>query len=389
MTRVLMLSCQYMPDVFGGAEKQCQRVATELAARGHRVCILTSTQRSGQAGTRNEQGVQVHRIRTWVAPDLLGRWMADSVWWLAAVLIWGRRRRGEFDLLHCHQGKFGAFVAVCLGRLMGLPVLIKIGNSEDDMDLRCLQRKALVGAPMVRHVLARRPTFVAISAVIRANLNAFGCRDVVAIPNGISSRQMPAEVARADRPAAEDGGPQFFYHGRIEPIKRVDVLLQAFALLAADCPGAGLHILGEGGALAACRAQARAAGLGQRVHFHGLVADAIAAVQPYDVFVNASRSEGFSNALLEALLLGKVLVSTPVSGAAEAIVPGVNGELAADFSAPALAEAMRRALALLGPDERRAAAAASDRLVTRHFAMPAVVDQYERLYHSLAIGGAT
>ncbi|GAA0740634.1 glycosyltransferase family 4 protein [Ideonella azotifigens] len=384
MTQVLMLTCQYMPDVFGGAEKQCQRVATGLAAHGQQVQVLTSTQQWAARGLSQEAAVAVHRLWVPAAPDLLGRWLLFSLWWWLAVMAWGWRHRRSIDVVHCHQGKFGAFVGTCLGRLLGKPVLIKIGNSEDEMDLRCLQRKALVGKPMTRFVLRQRPLFVAISAVIERNLREFGCQDVLRIPNGV-----PVSLAQ---PAPESGaagalsdGPQFFYHGRIEEIKRVDVLIAAFAALVPELPpGSKLHIVGDGAGLPAARAAAAALGpLAARVVFHGALPQAVAFVQRFDVFVNASRAEGFSNSLLEALVLGKPMVSTPVSGAAEAIVDGVNGQLATAFDAAALAAAMRRALPLLDAEGLVRAQAASARLVDEVFAMPRVVQRYEALYPRL------
>jgi glycosyltransferase involved in cell wall biosynthesis len=385
MERVLMLTCQYMPDVFGGAEKQCQRVSTDLAARGHAVTVITSTQQWAQRGRRDEQGVVVRRIWTCYPPDLLGRWLPFSLWWFLAVMVWGWRQRDAFDVIHCHQGKFGAFVGVCLGRLLRRPVLIKIGNSENDLDLRCLQRKAIVGAPMLRYVLAQRPTFVAISQMIQRNLRDFGCRDIVHIPNGIPpSLRPPVVAAKAHLPDATTN-VQLFYHGRIEGIKRVDVLIEAFALLRADLPGSRLHIVGDGADLARVRAAAEPLLAADAITFHGQVADAVAQVAAYDIFVNASRAEGFSNSLLEALLLGKLLVSTPVSGAAEAIVEGQNGYLAAGYDAPGLARAMLLACRRLEQVGCEQARATSHQLVEEHFTMPKIVSRYQQLYPQLTV----
>jgi glycosyltransferase involved in cell wall biosynthesis len=378
-----------MPDVFGGAEKQCQRVSTDLAARGHAVTVITSTQQWAQRGRRNEQGVVVQRIWTGYPPDLLGRWLPFSLWWFLAVMAWGWHQRRAFDVIHCHQGKFGAFVGVCLGRLLRRPVLVKIGNSEDDLDLRCLQRKAIVGVPMLRYVLAQRPTFVAISQVIQRNLRDFGCRDIVYIPNGIPPNLRPKPASDSLQSRDVKAGVQFFYHGRIEAIKRVDVLIEAFGLLRASLPGISLHIVGDGADLARVRATAATLMLpANAVVFHGQVADAVSQVVAYDIFVNASRAEGFSNSLLEALLLGKLLVSTPVSGADEAIVEGQNGYLAEGFDAPDLARAMLLAAKHLAEVGCEQACATSRQLVEEHFTMPKVVSRYQQLYPQLVLAGA-
>lgn len=386
MPCVLMLTCQYMPDVFGGAEKQCQRVSTGLASLGHQVTVLTSTQQWAARGCIHEQGVWVRRLWVPVPPDLLGRWLPLSIWWTLQVLVWGWRHRREYEVIHAHQGKFGAFVGVLLGRLTGKPVLIKIGNSEEDMDLRCLQRKWWVGPRMVRWVLRRRPLFVAISAVIERNLREFGCRDVLRIPNGVPDvrRLVASSVATTSCHASTEAGPNFFYHGRIESIKRVDVLIQAFAQMASTWPQARLHIVGDGTALAEARLEARRhASCQERIVFHGAQADAVGFVQRFDIFVNASRAEGFSNSLLEALVLGKPMVSTPVSGASEAIEDGANGALSEGFGPSSVAEAMVRVAHQWVKEGTEHAAAASRRLVDDTFAMERIVARYEALYPQL------
>jgi glycosyltransferase involved in cell wall biosynthesis len=379
MFKILMLTCQFMPDVFGGAEKQCQRVSRELSARGHLVTVLTSTQSMRHAGRDIDNGVQVRRIFTPIAPDLLGRWLLFSMYWICAVTLWGWANRKHFDVIHCHQGKFGAFVGVTLGRILRKPVIVKIGNSESDMDLLCLKRKFMVGPPMTRYVLTRRPLFVAISNVIVRNLDAFGCRDVRHIPNGIAEElSPPAPQATSNAEAVS-----FFYHGRVEVIKRIDVLLEAFASVVQKMPDATLHVVGDGAALDSVKRMCTLLGLDSSVTFHGQVDDVIGRVAGFDVFVNASRAEGFSNSLLEALTLGKVLVSTPVSGASEAIIDGANGFVARDFAAQTLATAMLNACRLLDDDARSRAVVASRQLVSKRFAMPIVVDQYEDLYRRM------
>lgn len=375
-----MLTCQYMPDVFGGAEKQCQRLSNELAQRGHRVTVLSSTQSWRVPRVAAEGALRIVRPFTLIAPDLLGRYLLFSVYWLVCVLVWGVHHRREFDVVHCHQGKFGAFVGTALARLLGKPAIVKIGNSEADMDLLCLQRKKFVGAWLARAVVRRRPTFIAISQVIRRNLVAYGCHDVVSICNGVTPQLRADSGAAAPQRCDEIG---FFYHGRLEAIKRIDVLLDAFAMLVRSTPQARLHLIGDGRAAAAARTHCSALGLDDKVVFHGQQADPLAAIAGLQVFVNASRAEGFSNSLLEALLLGKVLVSTPVSGAAEAIREGENGHLAVDFSAVALAEAMRRGLTLAAPERTPQVQAVCAQLLNGRFAMPLVVDQVERLYAAL------
>ncbi len=373
-TRVLMLTCQYMPDVYGGAEKQCRRLAGMLERNGVSVTILTSTQ--SRHNSFDDSGLKVERIYTGAAPDLLGRWSVFSVYWLVRVLAWGYAHRNEFDVIHCHQGKFGGFVATLLGKLMKKPVLIKIGNSEDDMDLLCLKRKFFWGPLCFNFVRAAQPQMIAISSVIERNLRDAGFTNVKKIFNGIDKG-----IGVEGRDRNNDNGVNLFYHGRVEAIKRLDLLLEAFALL--DEPDVKLHIFGDGTALEDIRRRSEKAGLGSTVIFHGATDNVVEEIAGLDVFVNASRAEGFSNSLLEALLLEKVLVSTPVSGAEEAISVGVNGAISRSNAPADIAEAMRTAIHIFKRDPQGARLECR-RKIDEMFDMELIAKQYVRLYEELA-----
>ena len=78
---------------------------------------------------------------------------------------------------------------------------------------------------------------------------------------------------------------------------------------------------------AALEARARELGVDGQLHLPGHRDDAAAALAAMDVFVLCSDREGMSNAMLEALTAGVPVVSTDVSGAAEALAgfPGDAG----------------------------------------------------------------
>ena len=113
-----------------------------------------------------------------------------------------------------------------------------------------------------------------------------------------------------------DGAHVLLYVGRIAGNKGIDLLIEAFSLLAPTRPDLRLLIVGDtqDGVVtqeltAALRRQAAGYGLGRRVIFTGRVAD----VAPYyhlaDVYVHASRHEGFGVPLVEAMAAGVPVVS--------------------------------------------------------------------------------
>lgn len=368
--RILMITCQYPPDVYGGAEQQCRRVSLALQRAGYDVRILTSIQ--NRRASFDDGGLEVTRIYTGMPPDLLGRWVLFSIYWLVRCLHWGFLHRREFDVIHCHQGKFGGFVGCALGRLLRKPVLIKIGNSADDMDVKCLRRKWLFGPLCYQFVKRSNPLMVAITQDIERDLREDGWARRVHIPNGVSPELRPASLVRTPEP-----GIHLFYHGRIEAIKRVPVLVEAVARV--NAPNVHLHIFGDGQEIELVRETIAHLAIAERVHVWGACSDVLGRIAPLDIFVNASRAEGFSNSLLEALLCEKVLVSTPVSGARDAIAEGVNGFVAQGDSAQALAVAIDQAIDLFQRQPELARQEARKKISER-FAIDLVVDRYRELY---------
>jgi len=371
-----------MPDVYGGAEKQCRRLSKYLADSDLEITILTSRKKLKIAANEYEEQVNVKRIYTGIAPDLLGRWLLFSIYWFFAVIVWALFNRKSFDVVHCHQGKFGAFVGCCVGKLLGKPVLIKIGNSEQYMDLTCLKKKKLIGPLCTKFIVWANPTFVAITDVIAKNLKDFGCKAVVTIHNGIDVSLASPPEYKSSISTSSEASVNLFYHGRIEDIKRPEVLLQAFDLAWQKNSQLVLHVLGDGAALAASKHYAEQLKSKQAIKFYGAVDDVVAVIKQFDVFVNASEAEGFSNSLLEALLQRKVMVSTPVSGASDAILQGENGFVASDFKAKSLSDAMLSGVALYEGSQKSVAQVCAT-LIDEKFKMPVIVKQYKNLYKKM------
>jgi glycosyltransferase involved in cell wall biosynthesis len=100
--------------------------------------------------------------------------------------------------------------------------------------------------------------------------------------------------------------------GRMEPVKAVEVVVRAFAVLHASDSEWRLLLIGDGSCEAALRAEVQALGLDACVEFagrrdHAEVLDAMATTR---IFAFSSVSEGYANVVMEAALLGDAVVST-------------------------------------------------------------------------------
>jgi glycosyltransferase involved in cell wall biosynthesis len=137
--------------------------------------------------------------------------------------------------------------------------------------------------------------------------------------------------------------------GRLEWEKGVDLLIQALHTLRQRMAHASLRIIGDGSERANLETLAAELGETEAVEFTGHTADVLAALRDCDVFALPSRWEGFSNALLEAMLAGLPVVAFDLPSAREIVVHGVTGLLAPEGDVDALAGALG---ALLGAPAR-------------------------------------
>jgi glycosyltransferase involved in cell wall biosynthesis len=138
--------------------------------------------------------------------------------------------------------------------------------------------------------------------------------------------------------------PLLLSAGRLVAQKGYDHLLDAFALVRVRLPAARLAIAGEGPARGELLARAESAGLAGSVHFLGHVGEMRPLYAMADVYVQSSRNEGLSGALVEAMASGLPVVATDVGGTREGVEDGANGLLVPPGDPRALSEGI---LALL------------------------------------------
>src|SRR5438270_4002266 len=118
--------------------------------------------------------------------------------------------------------------------------------------------------------------------------------------------------------------------GNIRRVKGIDVLVKTAQRVCRDLPDAVFVIAGslyEGDYSEEIQAMIRQLGLEKNVKLLGFVADPVPLLKMSSVFCMLSRSEGFCNALLEAMACGVPSVVSRVGGNPEAITDGESGFL--------------------------------------------------------------
>lgn len=175
--------------------------------------------------------------------------------------------------------------------------------------------------------------------------------------------------------------------GNIRRVKGHDTFIAAAAQVAPLFPGVSFSLAGgvlEPDYYAELQSLVRSHNLTGRFHFAGAVANLPQYLSTADIFVLPSRSEGFSNAIIEAMAASLPVVATRVGGNAEAVKDGVSGLLVLPDDPTALAAAILRLLR--NPPQAQAMGAAGRTLVAENFTTEAMMQHIASAYESLLSG---
>lgn len=250
-----------------------------------------------------------------------------------------RRLRPHY-VLSCNGGYPAAEATLALvmtARLCRIPCVLTIVSMPSDRRWYMLAYDWLVD-----HLVWHTADAVVVNAdlIAKALVARRGARPatLAVLHNGIEDQPLMARHAQPD--AIVLGCV-----ARLDRMKGVMVLLDAFALLAGRFPQLRLVYVGSGDSDDDMRRRTGELGLDSRVdylgHYSGDIATLLAG---FDVFVFPSLWEGFPYSIVEAMRSGMPIVSTDVGGIPEAITTDQNGILVDPGSASALAAALERLL---------------------------------------------
>jgi glycosyltransferase involved in cell wall biosynthesis len=234
----------------------------------------------------------------------------------AALRGWLRAHLRDVDIVHIHQlWRLVPTLTAQRCRHTGTPYLIAPHTSLSPWGLAQKKlKKSLARALVWNRNFSGATGFHALTeleaAEIRACLGA-ATPPVFVVPNGVSLEEFPAgahaavPAAAAERLAGAAGNAPFIlFLARLHTMKGPDLLLEAFAKLAADLTQLQLVFAGpDYGMLGALQGRVAALKLAERVHFLGLVsgAERLWLLQNALCLCQPSRDEGFSLSILEAM----------------------------------------------------------------------------------------
>ena len=377
--RVCHIIGSYRP-VIGGAERATETLTSALAKEGVDVIVLTRRLAATDAAFETIKGVPVYRL------GLPGRSKLHVLTFgLHAIALLVTRFR-TFRMLHVQDVDTSTLVGMCARLLPGRRLVTTI-HGEWPIIGRSRGRR---GRLRIRAMVRATDVFTSINPENTRHLVRAGARPghIREIPNGVDeSTYRPADVdeRKSARAALQLDEHEFvaLYMGRLEPYKRVDLLIDAWSHLPAN-DGGFLLIVGTGSEADTLRNQA---GGIESIRIDGPTDDPETYLRAADIFVNASGdpktgwSEGLSVALLEAAFMGVMPIVTIGPGNDVIVknrVTGLNFEVG---DRDGLVRCLK--LAIEDPNLRTRLGRQAHDSVVEIYSAPAVARQVADIYREL------
>jgi glycosyltransferase involved in cell wall biosynthesis len=311
--KVLMVISQFYP-IIGGAERQAQLLAGKLIEKGLEVRVVTGWWRFRTATKEIIDGVQlVRNFSFWGMWGIKGLRPLGVLTYMVTLGVYLLYHKREYDLIHVHQALYPAFVSIVIGKqLLNKPVIVKTASSGMTSDIRQLRGYPL-GDFQLRHLIKQMEVLVANSKAGGEEFNDIGFPEsqIEYIPNGVNLPQ--------DRKANYGQMKRVITTSRLSKEKGIDILLRAWARVMRKEKGLKLIILGDGFLERELKSLSESLGVMESVAFMGMIQNVMEYVKNADLFVLPSRTEGLSNALLEAMSCGLPCIATNVGGNIELI----------------------------------------------------------------------
>ena len=352
----------------GGAERVMAWLASTLAERGHSVSLLTMI---GPEADRYDLDPGVTRQSLTLRRYLNSKAVTAIINFLRwRQLLITRCRVDRADVVLSFMDGMNVY---CLASLLGrrTPVVVAERIDPSQSNVALLKR-------LLRPWLYRRR---AATVVFQVSDFATKFQDkwhlprVHVIPNAV----LPHFTGTGNR-----SDPLVLSVGRLDPQKGHDILLEAWRQLGADRQGWHLRIVGDGPARAHYEALVRDHGLADSVELAPFTEDIAAVYDAASIFVFPSRFEGFPNALIEAMAMGKAVIASDLPPACREIVThDTNGLLFDGTSPQELAAALRR---LIEDAEARARLSEAARKVRTRYAEPEIFSLWEKCLAEAAYG---
>ncbi|PKM92857.1 MAG: hypothetical protein CVU80_01150 [Elusimicrobia bacterium HGW-Elusimicrobia-4] len=313
--KICMLIARFYP-ITGGTELQSQRLSETLINSGHEVFVLTARLK-GLKKYEKYGNLPVFRTCTF------GTGFVSSLFFCISSFIFLLRNSDKYDIIHLHLASSHVFPAILIKKLFGKKIILKFGGARATGDIRTSLSKPW-GKLKLKIIKKYFDVFVVLSNEIHKELTVFGFppAKIVKISNGVNTDYFKP-VSETDKLNLRknlnlpEKGLIAIYTGRIEKGKGIEFLIKQWSTV----KNVDLLILGSG----SLESELKKPDTEKNIHFLGFKDNIKEYLQSSDIFILPSFGEGLSNALLEAMSCGLVVIANKIPANEEVITTNING----------------------------------------------------------------
>ena len=375
--RIGLFTDTYAPQV-NGVSVSLQMISEGLKKRGHQVTIFAPR----FPGYKDNQP-NVMRL-----PSL--KYLNNPPIYVAVLgtprSTW-KLTREHFDVLHAHSPASMGLLAYLTASTKRLPLIYTYHTSIMDYTHYI---KFIGGTSLIKRAAAwfsKASTDLGDQVIVpspkfhRLLLSQKVKQPITVIPNGIDLsmfQEVKHPGALRKKLGIPNDAPILLTVGRMDPEKRLDFIVDAFALLSEKVSNAHLVFAGDGGARKHVEEKSKAITAKDRVHFLGMVnrADLPDIFHDATVFLSASTTEVHPISVIEAIASGLPLVAVQDEAFEGMLEDGENG-----YALPLDVNKYADVLADLLPDAERLKRFGEHSLeLSEKYSIEAQVKALEKLY---------
>jgi glycosyltransferase involved in cell wall biosynthesis len=373
--KILMLNYEFPPIGGGAANAHLCLLKQYAGYEDLQVDVLTSAPNPGNTTEKFSENISIHKIG--IHKKQLHHWRrTEVIEWLFKAGFQYRQLLSEktYDIAHAFFGFPTGWL--CYRRAERLPYIISLRGSDVPGEHGRLKLDYKVLAPVFRKIWRKATALVACSNGLKDRaLQFMPSAFIDVIPNGVElDKFYPAQAK------VEQDKLRLLTVGRLSVIKRIEMLIDAIAILHKNGHKLHMTIVGGGPMEQQLKQIALQEGLSDLVEFMGRInPEEIPDIyRKNDIFISASIQEGMSNAMLEAMASGLPIITTRCEGVEELITD--NGRVIERSSAEEVANAIQK----LSTDHKsRKQMALAARNNAERFTWSRSAEDYVNLYKKL------
>ena len=366
-----------------GSENVAYHLATNMALRGHKISIFTTSIDSKPLIEKYEN-LDIYRHPTNFR--IMNRNISFSLFLESA--------KYQVDIIHAHLSNSLNEFAIPRYTRKNIPLVITYhGDPERDLGGIIYKTGVFFYAKYILNkVLSYADVIISPSEYYIDESRFLGkYRDkIVVIPNGINMEDFDIQYSKEEcreklgLPVDEN---MILFVGNLSPYKGPDVLIRAMSEISKKVPDTKLVFVGRGRMKEELEKLCKNTGVERNVKFAGFVEESLKPLyyKAADVFVLPSMmiTESFGIVNLEAMACGVPIVASKIGGVPDVVKDGENGLLAPPKNSEALAEAI---IYLLENEEVRRKMGKNGRKKVENYSWDEIANKTERLYELILSG---